>query len=60
MVGVPVNSPVDELNVAQEGLFVIEKVNFVESISVTEGVNVYSMFSVECVVGIPEIIGGSF
>ena len=60
-IGVPLNLPVVVSKLAQDGLFVIEKVkvSFI-SASFTVGTKLYALSSFILVLGIPLIVGASF
>jgi hypothetical protein len=58
--GVPCSRPVDALNVAHDGRFVIENVSVLPSGSLADGWNEYAVPAVTEVGGVPEIVGGRF
>src|SRR5690242_6156420 len=58
--GVPCNSPVDVLNVAHEGMLVIENVSALPSASDAVGVKLYGEATVAVVGGVPLMTGGEF
>ena len=55
--GVPVSRPVFALNVAQDGLFVIEKVSGLPEALVVLGWKEYTMPTMAWAAGVPEIVG---